>query len=126
MSERDAFKKLLQDFNKIEPIIDNNNVETVVLGLPLNKDGTKGRQAQSIITFASNLNKKFSLPILMWDERFSTVGIEREMINTGLKKKNIKKLHPKVLSFQPQSFAGTSSNPIYIRLDGIPVLFEIN
>ncbi len=85
-------EKLNKDFNKIQPIIDNNNVETVVLGLPLNKDGTKGRQAQSIITFAGNLNKKFSLPILMWDERFSTVGIEREMINTGLKKKNIKKI----------------------------------
>ena len=84
-------EKLNKDLKKIKPIINNNSVDTVVLGLPLNKDGTKGRQAQSIITFASNLSKEFNIPILMWDERFSTVGIEREMIKTGLKKKNIKK-----------------------------------
>ena len=84
-------EKLDKDFNKIKLIIDNNNIESVVLGLPLNKDGTKGRQAQSIITFAGNLNKKFDLPILMWDERFSTIGIEREMVITGLKKRDIKK-----------------------------------
>ena len=84
-------EKLNKDLKKIQLIINNNNVNTVVLGLPLNKDGTKGRQAQSMITLASNLSKEFNIPILMWDERFSTVGIEREMIKTGLKKKNIKK-----------------------------------
>ena len=43
---------------KINLIIHNNNVDAIVIGLPLNKNGTKGRQAQSVITFASNLNKK--------------------------------------------------------------------
>ena len=84
-------EKLEKDIKKILLIALNNNVDALVIGLPLNKDGTKGRQAQSVITFASNLNKKIELPILMWDERFSTVGIEREMTNNGLKKKNIKK-----------------------------------
>tara|TARA_B100001939_G_scaffold112335_1_gene97120 strand:+ start:1345 stop:1872 length:528 start_codon:yes stop_codon:yes gene_type:complete len=83
--------KLESDFKKINLIIHNNNVDAIVIGLPLNKNGTKGRQAQSVITFASNLNKKIGLPILMWDERFSTEGIQREMLNNGLKKKNIKK-----------------------------------
>ena len=72
-------EKLDKDIKKIHLIIYNNNVDAIVIGLPLNKDGTKGRQAQSIITFATNLNKKIELPILMWDERFSTSGIEREM-----------------------------------------------
>ena len=72
-------------------IILNNNVDAMVIGLPLNKDGTKGRQAQSVITLASNINKKIVLPILLWDERFSTAGVEREMVNDRLKKKRIKK-----------------------------------
>ena len=82
--------KLESDFKKINLIIHNNNVDAIVIGLPLNKNGTKGRQAQSVITFASNLNKKIGLPILMWDERFSTEGIQREMLNNGLKKKNLR------------------------------------
>mgnify|MGYP001158641729 FL=1 len=84
-------EKLEKDINKIQLIVSSNNVDSLVIGLPLNKDGSKGRQAQSVITFAANLKKKIELPVLMWDERFSTAGIEREMINNGLKKKNIKK-----------------------------------
>tara|TARA_A100000164_G_C21736803_1_gene690300 strand:+ start:269 stop:775 length:507 start_codon:yes stop_codon:yes gene_type:complete len=83
--------KLAEDLNKIDTIIKNNKIDAAVVGLPLNKDGSKGRQAQSIITFAGSFQKKFFLPVLMWDERFSTKGIEREMISTGLKKKDIKK-----------------------------------
>ena len=84
-------EKLLKDLNKVELIIKNNNVVALVVGLPLNKDGSTGRQAQSTITFANNLNKKVKLPLLMWDERFSTEGIEKEMIRVGLKRKNIRK-----------------------------------
>ena len=84
-------EKLEIDFHKIQLIVDNNEVDSLVIGLPLNKDGSKGRQAQSIITFAGNLSKKVNLPVLMWDERFSTIGIQRDMKNNGIKKKNIKK-----------------------------------
>ena len=84
-------EKLLKDIDKIKLIIKNNNIKALVIGLPLNKDGSTGRQAQSIITFANNVNKKIQLPLLMWDERFSTEGIEKEMIRVGLKKKNIRK-----------------------------------
>ena len=49
--------KLEKDLKKINLIILNNDVSALVVGLPLNKDGTKGRQAQSIITFASNIIK---------------------------------------------------------------------
>ena len=84
-------EKIEKDFDKIQLIVNNNNVDGLVIGLPLNKDGSKGRQAQSIITFAGNLKKKIELPVLMWDERFSTAGVEREMLNIGFKKKNIKK-----------------------------------
>ena len=80
-----------KDVNRLLLIIECNEVNAIVIGLPLNKDGSRGRQAQSIITFASNINKKIKLPILMWDERFSTTAVERAMLDSGVKKKNIKK-----------------------------------
>ena len=84
-------KKLSKDLDEIKIIVENNDVNGIVIGLPLNKDGSKGKQAQSIITFAGNLKKKIEIPLLMWDERFSTAGVKREMTSGGLKKKSIKK-----------------------------------
>ncbi len=84
-------EKIDKDVNRLLLIIECNEVNAIVIGLPLNKDGSRGRQAQSIITFASNINKKIKLPILMWDERFSTSAVERAMVDSGVKKKNIKK-----------------------------------
>ena len=83
--------KLSTDLSILHKIINDNKIVSLVIGLPLNKDGTKGPIAQSIITFAYNLMKKFKLPILMWDERFSTIGILKEMRKAGIKKKNIEK-----------------------------------
>ena len=51
-------EKLEKDINKIQLIVNSNNVDALVIGLPLNKDGSKGRQAQSVITFATNLKIK--------------------------------------------------------------------
>jgi putative holliday junction resolvase len=51
-----------------------------VLGLPLNMDGSEGPRAQSARSFARNLAKRTELPIALWDERLSTVAVERELI----------------------------------------------
>ncbi len=83
--------KLNFDIKIIENIIVENTIIAIVIGLPLNKNGTKGPIAQSVITFANNLLKNFKLPILLWDERFSTIGIMREMKKAGIKKKYIDK-----------------------------------
>ena len=84
-------KKLKEDLQMLKKIINDNTVVSIVIGLPLNKDGTKGPIAQSVITFSHILLKAFKLPILLWDERFSTIGILREMKLAGVKKKNIEK-----------------------------------
>ena len=82
-------KKLKEDLQILQGIINDNTVASIVIGLPLNKDGTKGSIAKSVITFSHILLKAFKLPILLWDERFSTIGILREMKQAGIKKKNI-------------------------------------
>jgi len=51
-----------------------------VLGLPLNMDGTEGPRAQSTRAFARNFSKLTELPITLWDERLSTVAVERDLI----------------------------------------------
>ena len=84
-------KKLKKDLQMLQEIINDNAVVSIVIGLPLNKDGTKGPIAQSVITFSHILLKAFKLPILLWDERFSTIGILREMKLARVKKKNIEK-----------------------------------
>jgi len=51
-----------------------------VLGLPINMDGSEGPRAQSTRAFARNFAKHTGLPIALWDERLSTVAVERELI----------------------------------------------
>ena len=51
-----------------------------VLGLPINMDGSEGPRAQSTRAFARNLAGRTELPIALWDERLSTVAVERELI----------------------------------------------
>jgi putative pre-16S rRNA nuclease len=58
-----------------------------VLGLPLNMDGSEGPRAQSARAFARNLGKLTPLPIALWDERLSTVAVERELIEADVSRK---------------------------------------
>ena len=58
-----------------------------VLGLPLNMDGTEGPRAQSVRAFARNLSKLTELPIAFWDERLSTVAVERELVAADVSRK---------------------------------------
>ena len=58
-----------------------------VLGLPLNMDGSEGPRAQSVRAFARNLAKLTQLPIALWDERLSTVAVERELIAADVSRK---------------------------------------
>jgi putative holliday junction resolvase len=71
--------KFTADLAAIKDIISKQNVAGVVVGLPLNLDGTDSPRTQSIRAFARNL-AVLSLPILLWDERWSTAAVERQMI----------------------------------------------
>lgn len=58
------------------------NVAAIVLGLPINMNGTEGPRAQSIRAFARNLAKLSPLPVIFWDERLSTAAVERMLIDS--------------------------------------------
>ncbi|MCF6322693.1 MAG: Holliday junction resolvase RuvX [Rhizobiaceae bacterium] len=63
------------------------DVFALVLGLPLNMDGSEGPRAQATRAFARNLANVFSMPIVFWDERLSTVAAERVMIEADMSRK---------------------------------------
>ncbi len=73
-------RKFMQDAEALKALAEARDVVGLVLGLPLNMDGTEGPRAQSTRAFARNLERVLPLPVAFWDERLSTAAIEREMI----------------------------------------------
>tara|TARA_Y100000590_G_scaffold424785_1_gene532088 strand:- start:777 stop:1247 length:471 start_codon:yes stop_codon:yes gene_type:complete len=57
---------------EIDLIINENNIKGIVVGNPINMDGTLGRASQSALDLARNLSKNITIPIVMWDERLSS------------------------------------------------------
>ena len=60
--------------NDLNTIIEENNITAIIIGYPLNMDGTPGRSAQSVNDIATNISESINLPVILWDERLSTVG----------------------------------------------------
>ena len=71
--------KFTQDLAALTVFAQKENVRGIVVGLPLNMDGSDSPRTQSVRAFASNL-APLDLPILLWDERWSTQAVERAMI----------------------------------------------
>lgn len=67
----------------LESLIRERSIRGVVIGLPLNMDGTGGPRAQASRAYARNL-AALGLPILLWDERWSTVGAERGLLDQDM------------------------------------------
>ena len=59
---------------ELKVIIDENNIKGIIIGNPLNMDGSSGRSVQSVKDTAQNIEKNVNIPICLWDERLSTVG----------------------------------------------------
>jgi len=88
-------KNLRSDIDNMKVITQNRNVGGIVIGFPLNMDGSEGPMCQSIKQFAVNIDSSFDLPIIFWDERMSTKAVEKQMIyldtSRNKRKKNIDK-----------------------------------
>ena len=69
--KRSAAKELI---NELRTIIEENDIKGIIIGNPLNMDGTSGSSAQSVKDTSKNIEKNINLPVCLWDERLSTVG----------------------------------------------------
>ena len=76
--------KFAEDSKALLKLIDERQVGGLVIGLPLNMDGSEGPRCQSVRQFASNLAKIRDMPMTFWDERLSTVAVTRDMISADL------------------------------------------
>lgn len=80
-------KKFTQDAAQLLEIIKERNIGALILGLPLNMDGSEGPRVQSTRAFARNLAQLTPLPIFFWDERLSTVAAERVLLEADTSRK---------------------------------------
>lgn len=79
--------KFSVDAVKLDKIIADQNVGGLVVGLPLNMDGSDGPSAQSARAFARNFAARSPLPILLWDERLSTAAVTRTLLDADASRK---------------------------------------
>lgn len=76
-----------EDFATVARLVEEYEVEKVVVGYPRSLDGMAGAQAERVERYAVGLAESLTVPVLLWDERFSTVSAERLMREAGLRSK---------------------------------------
>jgi putative pre-16S rRNA nuclease len=79
--------KFTTDAKVLDDIADKMAVGALIIGLPINLDGSEGSRAQSTRAFARNLGKHIALPMAFWDERLSTAAVERHLIEADASRK---------------------------------------
>lgn len=88
---RKSENKLRQTIARIEEIIVEYQVKTIVLGLPKNMNNSEGERVEKTKEFKETLERRTGLPIILWDERLTTVAADRAMIESGIRREDRKK-----------------------------------
>ncbi|WP_059171235.1 Holliday junction resolvase RuvX [Bacillus sp. FJAT-27445] len=83
-------------FERLGQLIKEYGVDQVVIGLPKNMNGTIGPRAEASIRFADEIERLFSLPTVLWDERLSTMAAERVLLEADVSRKKRKKVIDKM------------------------------
>ena len=79
-------QKFTADANRLIDLIAENHAVGIVVGLPLNMDGSEGPRAQSTRAFVRNLAPRISIPVVFWDERLSTSAVTRTLIEADVRR----------------------------------------
>lgn len=77
--------KLGKDIQRLQTILRERDAGALVIGLPLNMDGSEGPRCQAIRQFAKDIDKALALPMLLWDERLTTFGAVERADEMGLR-----------------------------------------
>ncbi len=87
---RTSENKLRQTLARIEALVREYEAGTIVLGFPKNMNNTVGDRAEKSLEFAEMLKKRTGLPVVMWDERLTTVAANRTLMETGVRREHRK------------------------------------
>ena len=79
--------KFTADAEELRRLIEQHGIGGLVIGLPVNMDGSEGPRCQSVRQFAANLLERFDIPIAFWDERLSTAAVTRALIEADVSRK---------------------------------------
>ena len=77
--------------DRLFQLIGEYKPEEIVVGLPLNMNGSEGPGAKEVISFVEVLKKDLSIPIKMWDERLTTMQVEKTLIGAGVSRRKRRK-----------------------------------
>ena len=82
--------KLRRTLARIEELVAEYGVEKIVVGLPKNMNNTLGDRAEKSLELKETLERRTGLPVVMWDERLTTVSANRVLMETGVRRENRK------------------------------------
>ena len=82
--------KLRRTLARIEALIEQNGVSGIVLGLPKNMNNTSGIRVESTMEFKAMLERRTGIPVILWDERLTTVAADRTMKEAGIRREHRK------------------------------------
>ncbi len=85
-----------RDAAALGEIIEDQDVGGVVIGLPINMDGSDGSRCQSVRQFAANLQARVEISVAFWDERWSTVAVTRSLISADVSRRRRRRLVDKM------------------------------
>lgn len=88
--------KLRRTMARIEELIGEYEVEEIVLGLPKNMDATEGERAELTKEFQEKLERRTGLPVILWDERLTTVAADKVMMESGVRREKRRKYVDKI------------------------------
>lgn len=93
---REQENKLRRTLARIQALAEEYEVTTIVLGLPKNMNSTLGERAEKTLEFKEMLERRTGLPVVMWDERLSTVAATRTLIESGVRREHRKEYVDKI------------------------------
>lgn len=88
--------KLRQTCARIEELIKEYEIEEIVLGYPKNMNNTAGERAEKTEEFKAMLERRTGKPVILWDERLTTVAAERVLMESGVRRENRKAVVDKI------------------------------
>lgn len=109
---REDENKLRKSLRRIEELISEYQVEEIVLGFPKNMNNTIGDRAQKSLELKEMLERRCSLPVIMWDERLTTVEANRTLMESGVRRENRSKYVDMIAAvFILQGYLDAKANP---------------
>ncbi len=94
--ERKEENKLRKTLARIEELVKEYEVEKIVLGFPKNMNNTIGERAEKSLELKAMLERRIGIPVIMWDERLTTVEAERTLMESNVRRENRKKYVDKI------------------------------